>query len=93
MTESNYYTSAASDRLDDRVTFLVEARYFPLLHSIQADPKIHPPSYPMGIWGFLPGAKRLRREADQSSRPSAEVRNCGATSLLLVRLHVVCLIN
>jgi hypothetical protein len=40
-----------------RVRFKARAKEFTLLHNIQADPEVHPVSYPMGIGGFCTGSK------------------------------------
>jgi hypothetical protein len=63
------------------VRFLVGARDFSLVRSVQTDSGAHPVSYPMGTGGCFHGGggvTLLGREADSSGPPSAEVKSGGA---------------
>jgi hypothetical protein len=65
--------SKATDRLS------AETGGFPLFHGIQTGPEVHPVSYSICIGAFCP---RLKAS-------SAEVRNTGVTTPLLLCVHGV----
>jgi hypothetical protein len=57
------------------VRFLVGRRDLSRLHKFQADPRVHPASYPMSTEGSFPGAKRSERETDHSALTRFEVES------------------
>jgi hypothetical protein len=58
--------------------FLVGARYFSVLHTIQIGSGAHPASCTLGTRGCFFGLKQQGHEADHSPPPSAKVKNGGA---------------
>jgi hypothetical protein len=60
------------------VWFLVGARDFSLLYSVQTSSEAHRASYPVGTGGLSMGVKWSGREADHSPPSEASVKNDGA---------------
>jgi hypothetical protein len=56
-------------------TLTVTGFGFPLRLHVQTSSGAHPASYPTGIGVLYPVIKQLGRETDNSSTPSAEVKN------------------
>jgi len=62
--------------------------FFSLCHRAQTGSGAHPALYPMGAGGYFSGVKWTRREAEQSSPSSAEVKNAWSyTSTPPIRHH------
>jgi hypothetical protein len=54
------------------------AKYFSLLHNVQASPGADPAPCTIGTRALYPGVKRLESKDDHSHLSSAEVKNGGA---------------
>jgi hypothetical protein len=55
-----------------------EERDFSPFRNLKIRSAAHPASYTMGTGAISPVIKRLGSEADHSTPPSTEVKNCGA---------------
>jgi hypothetical protein len=58
------------------VQFPAGAGNVSLRHPVQTGSRAHPASFPVGTEPLFLGLKRPGREADRSSPPSAEVKEC-----------------
>jgi hypothetical protein len=66
------YLSRCSDRLGFHSR---QGQDFSLLYSVQTGSGAHPASHPLGSTGFPPWVKRPRREGDQSTPSTTDVKN------------------